>query len=185
MTRITLRLVGFVLLYAVSSRASFGSPSITSLSPVSGAVGASVTITGTNFGSSQGTSAVTFNSTTTTTITSWGATSIVAVVPTGATTGNVVVTVSGVASNSKTFTVIPPPDITSLSPTSGAVGTSVTIHGSKFGTTEGTVMFNGTTATTITSWGADTIVTQVPTGATTGNVTVGASGVTSNGVRSR
>ena len=56
-------------------------PAITSLSPTSGAVGASVTITGTNFGSTQGTSTVTFNGTTATTITSWSATSIVVPVP--------------------------------------------------------------------------------------------------------
>jgi len=81
-------------------------PSITSLSPTSGAVGASVTITGTNFGSTPGTSTVKFNGTTATTIGSWSATSIVATVPTGATTGNVVVTVSGVASNGSSFTVV-------------------------------------------------------------------------------
>lgn len=81
-------------------------PSITNLSPTSGAVGASVTIAGTNFGSTQGTSTVTFNGTTATTITSWSTTSIVATVPTGATTGNVVVTVSTVASNGSAFTVV-------------------------------------------------------------------------------
>jgi RHS repeat-associated protein len=79
-------------------------PSIKSLSPSLGPVGASVTITGTNFGATQGTSTVTFNGTTGTP-TSWGATSIVVPVPSGATTGNVVVTVSGVASNGMNFTV--------------------------------------------------------------------------------
>ncbi len=39
---------------------------------------------------------------------SWSATSIVVPVPTGATTGNIVVTVSGVASNGVAFTVSPP-----------------------------------------------------------------------------
>jgi hypothetical protein len=157
--------------------------SITTLSPTSGAVGASVTITGTNFGSTQGTSTVKFNATTVTTITSWSATSIVAKVPTGATTGNVVVTVSGVASNGSAFTVVAAPSISSLSPTSGAVGASVTITGSNFGATQGTstVKFNTTTATTITSWSATSIVAKVPTGATTGNVVVHASGVDSNG----
>jgi hypothetical protein len=38
-------------------------PSIKSLSPPSGAVGASVTITGTSFGGAPGTSTVTFNGT--------------------------------------------------------------------------------------------------------------------------
>jgi len=79
-------------------------PSITSLNPTSGVVSTSVTITGTNFGSTQGTSTVKFNGTAATP-TSWSATSIVAPVPTGAATGNVVVTVGGAASNGVTFTV--------------------------------------------------------------------------------
>jgi regulation of enolase protein 1 (concanavalin A-like superfamily) len=79
-------------------------PSITSLSPPSGPVGTAVTITGTNFGASKGTSTVTFNGTTATP-TSWSASSIVVPVPTGATTGNVVVTVGGVASNGMSYTV--------------------------------------------------------------------------------
>ncbi|MFA6571574.1 MAG: FISUMP domain-containing protein, partial [Bacteroidota bacterium] len=48
---------------------------------------------------------VAFNGTNATSIVSWNATQIVAVVPTGATTGNVVVTVSGHASNGSNFTV--------------------------------------------------------------------------------
>ncbi len=79
-------------------------PSITSLSPTSGAVGTSVTITGTNFGA---TGAITFNGTPATP-TSWSATSIIVPVPTGATTGNVVVTAGGVISNSANFTVTVP-----------------------------------------------------------------------------
>ena len=53
-----------------------------------------MTITGTNFGATKGTSTVTFNGTTATP-TTWSATSIVVPVPAGATTGNVVVTVGG------------------------------------------------------------------------------------------
>jgi len=79
-------------------------PAITNLSPSSGAAGTAVTITGTNFGGSQGTSTVAFNGTPTTP-TSWGANSIVGPVPSGATTGNVVVTVGGAASNGVNFTV--------------------------------------------------------------------------------
>jgi hypothetical protein len=79
-------------------------PAITSLSPNSGTLGTAVTITGTNFGSSQGSSTVTFSGTAGT-ATSWSPTSIVVRVPTGATTGNVVVTVGGVASSGVTFTV--------------------------------------------------------------------------------
>jgi hypothetical protein len=79
-------------------------PAITSLSTTSGVVGTAVTITGANFGSSQGTGTVTFNGTAAT-VTSWSATTIVTSVPAGATTGNVVVTVGGVASNAVIFTV--------------------------------------------------------------------------------
>src|ERR1700688_2113181 len=177
------RLSLLVLLAAVSSTWSFAAaPSITSLSATSGAVGASVTITGKNFGSTQGSSTVKFNATTATTITTWSATSIVATVPPGATTGNLVVTVSGTASNGVSFTVVAAPNITSLSPTSGAVGAAGTITGTNFGSTQGTstVKFNGTTAT-VTSWSATSIATTVPSGATTGNVVVHASGVDSNG----
>src|SRR2546429_4572218 len=94
-------------------------PSITNLSVMSGAVGTPVTITGTNFGSTQGSSTVTFNGTATTP-TNWSATSITVPVPSGATTGNVVVNAGGAASNGVAFTVLP--GITSLSPTTGAVG---------------------------------------------------------------
>ncbi|HKV76946.1 MAG TPA: fibronectin type III domain-containing protein [Candidatus Sulfotelmatobacter sp.] len=92
----------------VAFRAAGGSggtvPLISSLSPTSGAVGKSVTISGANFGAAPGTSAVTFNGISTTP-TSWSATNIVAPVPSGATTGNVVATVSGLASNGVAFTV--------------------------------------------------------------------------------
>src|SRR5260370_743093 len=170
----------FFALSTLSGISLAASPTISSLSPTSGAVGTSVTITGTNFGSTQGTSIVTFNGTKATP-TSWTSTKIVAPVPSGATTGPVVVTVSGVTSNGATFTVFP--SIGSLSPASGPVGTSVTITGLNFGSTQGTstVTFNGTTATP-TGWSATSIVVPVPTGASTGNVVVTVGGHASNGV---
>ena len=174
--------LGLSLVSIFATEAQAAPPSITSLSPTSGAVGALVTITGSNFGSTQGTSTVKFNGATAT-ATSWSASSIVATVPSGATTGNVVVTVSNKASNGVSFTVVAAPSITSLLPASGAVGASVTISGSNFGSTQGssTVKFNGTTAT-VSTWSVSSIVATVPSGATTGNVVVHASGVDSNGV---
>jgi len=80
-------------------------PNITMLSPTSGPVGTSVTITGTNFGSTQGSSTVTFYNNQAAPVTTWSATSIVVTVPAGAANGNVVVTVGGVASNGVSFTV--------------------------------------------------------------------------------
>lgn len=79
-------------------------PTISSLAPNSGAVGATVTVNGTNFGVAQGASTLKFNGVSATP-TSWGPTAVNAPVPAGATTGPVVVTV-GVASNSSSFTVV-------------------------------------------------------------------------------
>ena len=155
-------------------------PSITSLSPNVGPAGVSITIAGSNFGSTQGGSSVTFNGTAATT-SSWSPTSISAFVPAGATSGPVVVNVGGAASNSLSFTVTS--QITSLSPNIGLPGDVVTIGGTAFGATQGTstVKFNGITATP-TSWNATTIVTPVPAGTTTGNVVVTIGGQASNGV---
>jgi hypothetical protein len=89
---------------SVTTPSGPSSPVITSLSPASGPVGTSVTITGSNFGSAQGASTITFNGSTATPA-SWSDTSIVAPVPNGAITGNVVVTASGEASNGSTFSV--------------------------------------------------------------------------------
>ena len=100
-------------------------PSITSLSPTSGNVGTSVTIAGTNFGATQGTSTVKFNGVTATP-TSWGASSIVVPVPAGAGTGAVMVTVGGQASNGVTFTVNKlKPTITWATPAAISYGTAL------------------------------------------------------------
>ena len=105
-------------------------PSITSLNPAAGVVGASVTINGANFGATRGTSTVTFNGIATTP-TNWTATSIVAPVPNGATTGNVVVTVGGVASNGVSFTVqtdATPPVVTITAPANNStVSATITL----------------------------------------------------------
>jgi len=105
-------------------------PSITSLNPTSGLVGASVTVSGANFGATQGASTVKFNGIAATP-TSWSATSIVAAVPAGATTGNVVVTVGGVASNGASFTVqsdTTPPVVTITAPANNStVSATITL----------------------------------------------------------
>jgi unsaturated rhamnogalacturonyl hydrolase len=157
-------------------------PSITILSPASGPIGTAVTITGTNFGTTQGTSNVTFSGTAGTPA-SWSATSIVVPVPSGTTTGSVVVTVGGAKSNAVTFTVIPAPAISALSPSSGPVGTFVTINGINFGASQGTstLTFDGAAGAPL-SWSATSIVVPVPSPATTGPVVVSVNGIASNGV---
>ncbi len=160
-----------------------GPPTVTSLSPSSAHVNESVTITGTNFMSTQSTSTVTFKGTAATP-TSWSATSIEVPVPAGATNGNVVVTVSGQASNGLPFTVIPPPTVLSAVPSSAQIGAAVTISGSYFGATQGssTVVFNNGVTATPTSWSNNRITTTVPAGASTGNIVVNVGGQGSNGL---
>lgn len=157
-------------------------PTITSLSPTSGPSNWSVTISGTYFGSSQGT--VQFNSTTAP-ITSWNATTIQTQVPAGMTAGSVTVTVTtstGRVSSGATFTVIGPPTLTSVTPTIGHVSDSVTIAGNNFMTPQGssTVSFNGTAAGAASSWSNTSITIQVPSGATSGSLVVTVSGQASN-----
>ena len=155
-------------------------PAITSLSPNTGAVGTSVTVNGTGFGDTQGTSTVKLNGVVATVI-SWSATQIVVTVP-NTISGSMIVTEGGVASSGVTFTV-PAPQITSISPTSGVVGTQVTINGSGFGPTSGTnssVNFVGGYGAAIASWSSTQIVATVPQGAVTGSVTVTVNTVGSN-----
>jgi RHS repeat-associated protein len=161
-----------------------GTPSITSLNPTSGAVGTSVTITGTNFGSSQGTSTVTFNGTSATPCpTCWSATSITSAVPSGATTGNVVVTVGGVASNGVAFTVASSPTITSFSPASASIGTLISVTGTNFNANNATPVITlnqqggGTIPASISSFTATNVSFVIPTGATTGPITVTVNGL--------
>jgi hypothetical protein len=65
--------------------------------------------------------------------------------------------------------------ISNLSPSFGTTGTNVTIYGTNFGTSTGTIKFNGTSAT-VSSWNSTTITVTVPSSATTGLVTVTPSG---------
>jgi hypothetical protein len=92
--------------------------------PTSGKVAATAYILGTNLTSACN---VSFNGTSAT-FTVVSATEIKTTVPGGATTGPVTVTTSGgTLKSNKIFRVIP--QITGFSPTSGRVGTSVTITG--------------------------------------------------------
>ena len=98
---------------------------ISSIAPTSGTPGTPVTITGSNFGSTQGASSVTFNGVAAS-VTSWSDTSISAAVPVGTSSGGVVVSVGAQESNSVAFTVLNGAIVGSYSP---AV-TSVTLTSS-------------------------------------------------------
>ena len=91
-------------------------------------------------------------------------------VPATGTTGYVTVTApSGTLTSNRTFKVLPA--ITSFTPTSGPVGTKVTIKGSGFiGATK--VTFGGVKAISYTVDSGTQITATVPIGAKTGNIAV-------------
>jgi len=107
---------------------------------------------------------------------------LTATVPAGATTGPVTVkTPGGTLTSSTKFRVTPV--IKSFNPTSGKVGTPVTITGTSFtGTTK--VTFGGVKATTFTVNSDTQVTANVPTGAKTGKITITTPGgtATSSGV---
>ncbi|MFZ4719223.1 MAG: IPT/TIG domain-containing protein [Ilumatobacteraceae bacterium] len=152
-------------------------PTLTSFSPLTGDTGSTVTIAGTNF---TGATAVFFG-TTAAAFTVVNATTITATVPLGLTAGAQairVVNANGSITSSGTFAVtVPPPPpaavptVTATTPTHALVGSTVTITGTGFIGATG-VSFNGTAQPTFTVVNGTTIQTAVPTGATSGVVTV-------------
>lgn len=124
---------------------------------------------------------MTFNGVSPGTATNWSATSIVVSVPAGATTGNVVVTVGGVSSGGRLFTVTPPPSISYVTPTTANPGPQVTVQGSGFGSPQGTgAEWLGTAYGTVVSWTDTQIVATVAANAKSGTARVQQSGVWSS-----
>jgi hypothetical protein len=168
-----------LIVLGLEAPAFAASPTITNISPTSGPVGCVVTITGTNFNNPNVTD-VEINNTNAASFRIDSATSITAVVGTGTTTGAVEVTNADGTDSFGTFTVPGGgtcPTITSFTPTSGPVGTSVVITGTNF-TTVTSVTFNNVAATTFTTNSPTQITATVPTTATTGPIRVTASGGT-------
>lgn len=138
-------------------------PVILSVSPATGGAGTVVTIQGSRFGLVQGNSIVSYAGVTVTP-TSWSDNQITLVIPEGmASSGSFVVIVNNVysTSNSNTTFTVSGPNISYLSPSTGVIGSDVTIYGQYFGLQQGSVTFNGTMAT-IKSWSTSSIVCTVP-----------------------
>lgn len=147
-------------------------PTISSFTPTSAASGVTVTITGTNF---TGATAVSFGGVTASSFTVVNATTITAIVGNGA-SGNVSVTTSGGTGSLAGFIFIPAPVISSFTPTTGTIGTVVTITGTNL-TGATAVKFGGVNATSFTVVNTTTITAVVGSGSS-GNVTVTTSGGT-------
>ena len=146
---------------------------------VAGFGGLPVTIT------SSGTGAVSHASTVTIAENQTSTTFVV----TGVTAGSVTLTATAPIRTAGTLGLtvsLPPPTITGFTPTSGTVGTVVTITGTNFGTIAqgGTIVkFNGTTAVA-TAVTATSLTTTVPLGSTTGPISVQTSGGTATSTTS-
>ena len=149
-------------------------PVLASFAPTSMTVGNAVTLTGSGF---TNTSGVTLDGVV---VPNWvvnSDTQITLQVPPNAVTGPLqVTTTSGVAASASNFTVIPL--ITSFSPTSGPVGTVVTLLGSGFvGTTSATIGAEATSLNLPQVVSANELLTSVDANATTGTIQVVASGL--------
>ncbi|MGH2518660.1 MAG: IPT/TIG domain-containing protein, partial [Chloroflexota bacterium] len=151
-------------------------PTIASFTPASGPVGTSVNVSGSGL---TGATSVTLNGQTAAFVVA-SDTSLSLTVPSGASTGAIgVTTPSGMATSATDFTVTvtppppppAPPAISGFSPTSGPVGTVLTLTGTGF-TGATSVRFNGTAATAYTVASATRITATVPAGATSGPISV-------------
>lgn len=177
---IIIALLGLLSLWStaqVRNNSALRPITVTGISPGSGPIGTSVTITGTGFGNSPG--KVGFHGVQAT-ITQWSNTDIVAIVPSGASSGPIkICTAAGDCGIAGNFTVTP--SITSLDPPAGAVGSQVTILGTAFGTSQGTstVTLDGQIVIP-TSWSDTDIIWTVPGDASSGPVVVAVDGYPSN-----
>lgn len=164
------------IIITVIKGASNAPPKISSFSPTSGPVGTEVTILGSNFSDATG---VFFNGLLAQ-YSVMDASTISATVPQGATSGRISVeTASGSANSKQSFTVTgatpPPPQVSAptingFSPSSGPIGTIVSISGTNF-TDVTEVAFNGVLAEYSVE-SASLIRAIVPSGATSGKITV-------------
>lgn len=151
-------------------------PYIESLSPAFGREGDTIAISGYNFGKFVTCSQVTFNGQPTAILNNSNSTLLNVQVPAGTSTGPVIVGGSyGICgedffySNPVNFTILPP-TVTGTSPSSGGLGSLVTISGSGFGSS-GTVRIGGVVAAT-SSWSNNQIQATVPDGLTPGAVSI-------------
>jgi hypothetical protein len=153
------------------------SASITSISPMSDMVGATVTITGTNFSSTRTENIISFNGIVGTVSTAT-TTKLTVIVPQKATTGPVKISVNNHSTTGSVFTVTPTPingdpTIASISPLKGYPKDTITVTGTNFSTsyTDDMVKLNNIDAAVIGATPTQLLV-RVPLNATSGTITL-------------
>lgn len=173
---LVLRLVlMFAFSYLLTPAFAQTPPRIASYTPKSGISGTDITITGTNFGTAQGSSTVSLvsksNGWTHLTAKSWSNTQIVATVPGGLPSGPqyLYVRVAGQRSlGAHAFALGAAPTITNYSPAFGPAGSTITITGAGFGVAQGASAVtllsesNLPTNLTVISWGNTQITASLP-----------------------
>jgi YD repeat-containing protein len=159
------------------SRPSPTQTAIIQFNPISGPVGASVTIYGAGFSATAGQNTVAFNGVSATVISS-STNVIVTSVPAGATTGTIAVSSpAGSATSAASFSVssgtAATPTITGFTPTVGLPGTALTITGTNFDANPSNekVALNAT-LTSPTSATSTSIGMSVPSAAGSGRISV-------------
>jgi len=182
-----------------------GQPLINALNPDYGRIGTDqIQVLGFNFGSTQGTSKVLFTGQAAllaagvsqadnlveasvvtidvggTPVPQWTNSSVKVWVPATAASGPVYVEVNGVRSNGIGFTAQPPPttgapDIVTVTPLNGPVGTTITIDGANFGHVQGgstlTIGSPGV-ALGVAAWANAQIIATIPAGAQSGRIRI-------------
>jgi hypothetical protein len=152
-----------------------GAPTITGITPSSATTGGSVSITGTNF---SGVTAVTLGGTAAASFTVLSSTNLVAVVGSGNSGSINVSTGSGTASFDGFTYIQGPPTISSFTPSSAGLGTTVTINGGNLSGTS-SVIFGNITATAVTVVSNTQITASVGSGAS-GRISLVAPGGTTS-----
>jgi IPT/TIG domain len=147
-------------------------PAITSVSPASGAANTQVTISGSNFGATQGSRTV-WVGTSLAAVVSWSDTQILARVACNATSATARVQQGGSWSNSPAFTVSTP-TISTVTPDNGAPGLTVTITGTGFGAVPGAggQVWLGTANGVVQSWSDTQVVATIGASATSGSARI-------------
>jgi len=154
---------------------------ISFITPLTGGAGTQDSIHGSGFGTDASKDNVQFDGIQASII-AISDTMIVATVPSAVKTGPVAILINGQKTVGPIFTVVPPPVISSISPTSGLPGAQVVVTGKNFNTiqAQNQVRFNGTLAA-VTAATATQLTVTVPTGATTGNVGLSINGQQAQG----
>jgi IPT/TIG domain-containing protein len=149
----------------------FSFQNISSIKPVTGGAGTSVTINGEGFGGGSG-NIVSFNGKPAAIVSAQG-NQLVVTAPAGVETGPVSVMINGQKTIGNVFTVVPMPVLKTVAPLSGPAGTQVVISGQYFSDLpdEVTVSFNGRAATVVSAT-TKQLTVQVPAGSGTGNISV-------------